>query len=58
MAVALRKGEGKSPTEGYVVRVLYTGTKEESEKALKEARRYAFQRVYEILKNEKGKARC
>jgi|GEM_PF-6736295 len=56
MAVALRREEVKSPRGGYVVRVLYTGTREESEKALKEARRYAFQRVYEIIKNEKVKA--
>lgn len=53
MAVTLKKGEARAPTGGYIVRVLYTGTREESERALKEARRYAFQRVYEIIKNEK-----
>lgn len=54
--MVLRRKEAKSSAGGYVVRVLYTGTKEESEKALREARRYAFQRVYEIIKNEKVKA--
>jgi len=42
----------------YTVKVVFTGTHEESRKALAEARRYAFARGLERMRREKGERIC
>ena len=48
----------KVKPEQIVVRVVHTGTEEEARKALKEARRYAFAKVLEKIRREKGERVC
>jgi hypothetical protein len=52
-----KKAKTKTPVQ-YTVRVVFTGTEEESRRVLAEARRYAFARVLEKIRREKGEPLC
>ncbi|GFN22106.1 hypothetical protein [Thermanaeromonas sp. C210] len=57
MAAAGRVGS-KDPAGGYIIKVIYTGSREEGERALKEARRHAFQRLCAAGGKGKVEAGC
>lgn len=55
----MKAASKKRKTPGqYAVKVVFTGTKEESQRILAEARRFAFARVLEIIRREKGGLQC
>ncbi|NPV30380.1 MAG: hypothetical protein HPY58_12190 [Firmicutes bacterium] len=55
--LAKKKVERKAPVQ-YTVRVVFTGTEEESRRVLAEARRYAFARILEKIRREKNEPLC
>lgn len=48
----------QKPQREYIIKVVYTGTKEESDRALREARCYAFQKVLEKIRREREEHLC
>ncbi|AEG14548.1 hypothetical protein Desku_0952 [Desulfofundulus kuznetsovii DSM 6115] len=54
----MKKTKKKKGTENYSVKVIFTGTEEESRKVLAEARQYAFAKILEKIRRERGEYTC
>ncbi|MGB9804536.1 MAG: hypothetical protein ACPLRU_02760 [Desulfofundulus sp.] len=54
----MKKTKKKKISANYSVKVVFTGTEEESRKVLAEARQYVFSKIVEKIRHERGEYLC